>query len=165
MTFTACVWSSKCRGKHSPGSWYLLDCHECFLIQMETWGCHHLVSAFYVKYSSNACSWNISTHICVCFLQTVPLKILDWICASMQACHNVRRLSFWKKKFCKSFTRAPTFEFLDRTAADLGVSVQLGNALNVNKINLPPANSANPCYPSKVEKGGKEKKCWNRKWI
>ena len=70
---------------------------------------------------------------------------------------------FGKRSFAKVSLELPTFEFLDRTAADLGVSVQLGNALNVNKINLPPANSANPCYPSKVEKGGKEKKCWNRK--
>ena len=29
------------------------------------------------------------------------------------------------------------------------------NALNVNKINLPPANSANPSNPSQVEKGKK----------
>ena len=63
---------------------------------------------------------------------------------------------FGTRSFAKVSLELPTFEFLDRAAADLGVSVQLGNALNVNKINLPPANSANPCYPSKVEKGGKE---------
>ena len=80
----------------------------------------------------------------------------------VRACKPVIMLedSVFRKR---SFAKVSSFEFLDRAAADLGVSVQLGNALNVNKINLPPANSANPCYPSKVEKGGKEKKYWNRK--
>ena len=86
----------------------------------------------------------------------------------VRACKPVIMLEdsvFGTRSFAKVSLELPTFEFLDRAAADLGVSVQLGNALNVNKINLPPANSANPCYPSKVEKGGKEKKYWNRKWI
>lgn len=146
---------------------HLLDCHRCFFeIQMETWGCRHLVSRNVStvvenedssmsdtspaqsvsevphQYARVRSDWHYLTNTSSTLNNTNAkvfkegLTFSDWVLAK----EIVQRFHPWH----------PLNSLIERVQTGDVWGVHR-NALNVNKINLSPPNPPNPCNPSQVE--------------